>query len=70
MKKIRRAIAVVGIAVIASVGLAAPAQAHYDPWTTHWHYTNGIPTYKQCSWWDSLWGCKNEYLPWPYPIYV
>lgn len=52
--------AAVALLVVAGSLVAAPAQAHYDPWTTHWHYSNGQPTYKLCSWWDKMWGCQDE----------
>lgn len=49
--------------MVAGGGLvfAPPASAHYDPWTTHWHYSNGVRTYKMCSVWDQMWGCKHGY---------
>jgi len=46
--------------LVFGVATAVPAQAHYDPWNTHWHYINGQKTYKSCSWWDGLWGCQTE----------
>lgn len=57
--KIRAAL----VALLMLVGLtftAAPAQAYYDPWTTHTH-CNSTGCYRNCSWWDSLWGCQSVY---------
>lgn len=59
-KALKRAAAVLAI-VVASLAVAQPAQAHYDPWNTHWHrYSDGSLSYKQCSVWDALWGCQPE----------
>ena len=62
MKTRIRAAAVAALIAVAALTVPAPAQAHYDPWRTHWHYNSyGQVTYKMCSWWDSLWGCQNGY---------
>ena len=60
MKNKLRALAVSAIVVCGALVAPAAANAHYDPWNTHWHYSNGQPTYKLCSWWDKLWGCQDE----------
>jgi len=67
----KKKLAAAALAISIGVGTTAAAvPAHYDPWNTHWHYNSwGQPTYKQCSWWDSLWGCKNEYVNYG-PIYL
>lgn len=60
MKKLA---AVAALVLTFGVVTAVPAQAHYDPWNTHWHYSNGQRTYKMCGWWDATFGgCKNESL--------
>lgn len=62
MKKLA---ATVALALTLCLGVAAPAQASYNPWTTHTH-CNSYGCYTNCSWWDSLWGCKNNvyYIVW------
>ena len=54
----RIAAALATLALVA--GTAAPAQAHYDPWTTHNH-CNSFGCYTACSVWDKLWGCRDVY---------
>lgn len=60
MKKKRPIVAVATLSLLITLGVAAPARAHYDPWTTHSH-CNSTGCYRSCSFWDSLWGCRNVY---------
>ena len=61
----RKALAIAAIVFAGLVSSTVPAQAHYDPWNTHWHYVDGQPTYKMCGWWDNMWGCKTEWASAP-----
>lgn len=59
--KHRARAAAVAVLVAAGAFIAPAAQAHYDPWKTHWHYgAYGQQTYKMCSWFDATFrGCRN-----------
>jgi hypothetical protein len=61
MKTKMRALAVAVMVLIGTLGFAAPAQAHDDPWTTHSH-CNSYGCYKMCSAWDEWFnGCHDGY---------
>jgi hypothetical protein len=61
MKTRIRSAAVAALIVVGALAAPAAAQAHYDPWNTHWHYSDGAATYKMCGWWDATFGgCQDE----------
>lgn len=58
----KKKLAVLGLTAALTLGVAAPAQAHYDPWETHQHW-NDTGVYVSCSVWDELFnGCANRYI--------
>ena len=63
MKTRARVAAATALVAVAALLAPAPAQAHYDPWRTHWHYSyiDGSRTYKMCSWIDAMLGCRSGY---------
>jgi hypothetical protein len=61
MKNRLRAAAVAALLVAGPLVGAVPAQAHYDPWTTHTH-CNSYGCYQMCSWHAKYFmGCREGY---------
>jgi hypothetical protein len=61
VKKLKLAVLGFVVALLATLGVAAPSQAHYDPWNTHTH-CNSTGCYRSCSFWDHIWGCQDVYF--------
>lgn len=58
----RKKLATLALTAALVLGVAAPAQAHYDPWNTHDHWTN-TGVYRSCSVWDEWFNnCQNRYI--------
>ena len=61
-KKTSLRLAGVAVGTLLLASMAVPAEAHYDPWNTHYH-VNGTGIYVSCSVWDSWFnGCVDRYI--------